>query len=58
MAQLAAAQLELQMTALRYQKKFTEYSARLSVDPKGTRFWPWSRSLGLALLMPLWPWTC
>ncbi|XP_035886133.1 E3 ubiquitin-protein ligase PDZRN3 isoform X1 [Phyllostomus discolor] len=28
-AQLAAAQLELQMTALRYQKKFTEYSARL-----------------------------
>ena len=30
----------------------------LSVDPKGTRFWPWSRSLGLALLMPLWPWTC
>lgn len=30
----------------------------LSVDPKGTRFWPWSHSLGLALLMPLWPWTC
>lgn len=28
-AQLATAQLELQMTALRYQKKFTEYSARL-----------------------------
>ncbi|KAM5232408.1 E3 ubiquitin-protein ligase PDZRN3 isoform 2-T2 [Hipposideros larvatus] len=28
-AQLAAAQLELQMAALRYQKKFTEYSARL-----------------------------
>ncbi|XP_075405997.1 E3 ubiquitin-protein ligase PDZRN3 [Tenrec ecaudatus] len=28
-AQLAATQLELQMTALRYQKKFTEYSSRL-----------------------------
>ncbi|XP_074926628.1 E3 ubiquitin-protein ligase PDZRN3-B-like [Chelonoidis abingdonii] len=29
LAQLSAVQLELQMTALRYQKKFTEYSARL-----------------------------
>ncbi|XP_060095544.1 E3 ubiquitin-protein ligase PDZRN3 isoform X3 [Heteronotia binoei] len=29
LSQLSAVQLELQMTALRYQKKFTEYSARL-----------------------------
>ncbi|XP_077307949.1 E3 ubiquitin-protein ligase PDZRN3 isoform X1 [Lithobates pipiens] len=29
MSQLSAVQSELQMTALRYQKKFTEYSARL-----------------------------
>lgn len=34
-AQLAAAQLELQMTALRYRKKFAEYGARLDSLSRG-----------------------